>query len=458
MNLARSPSRALFVALLALGSVSCWSYPGPARSALSSERGQKNVRTDPLATQALAINREDFLAGLGERGWDLEAPRAAFQRAMSNGDLAHAKLALEECARAARNSDLPEIEIDLRLDTIILCRNNPELRPEPGDLARQIEWTIPERAAFERLYEPRLSNEALVRFHSVLGLVYADLGRWTLDDWQAAPRHLSLALLACCDPQPRLAHRLAQGLRASDDPSGALDAFREAVLGYVALGETREARKAYTDAEAEMRRACQELSYDLRVMDDVLYQRYGWYAGAGGGFTNSSGSSSQIKDDLSGLGHQTSVSFDDGDFGGKLYGGYRFMNPFAIEFGLTGMEGSKSKIVEKEPTTPNICGNVAGVHPVTGRGLATSLVGYPYEGQDFSLFGRVGAWIWQADVDVEVEGQEPCNFSDSGWDFFYGVGVEYRIERSWRARFEWERYEFNQDAIDLVSVGVTYSL
>ena len=81
----------------------------------------------------------------------------------------------------------------------------------------------------------------------------------------------------------------------------------------------------------------------LREIDDVLFNRYGWYVGASGGFAESDASSSGLRDDLRRRNHDVDVfRFDDGDFGGKLYVGYRFESPFALELGVTGIEGSES--------------------------------------------------------------------------------------------------------------------
>ena len=128
---------------------------------------------------------------------------------------------------------------------------------------------------------------------------------------------------------------------------------------------------------------------------------------------------------------------DDDDTGGKIFGGYRFNDYFAIEgsfydFGEMNEGGNQLEL--------------------DGVGLAA--VGSIPVSERFSLFGKLGVHAW----DAEISGAIASRFSDdSDTDAFYGIGVEYALTDRWDIRGELERYEVDDVDLDVASIGISFN-
>ena len=48
-------------------------------------------------------------------------------------------------------------------------------------------------------------------------------------------------------------------------------------------------------------------------------------------------------------------------------------------------------------------------------------------------------------------------FGDDGTDVVYGLGAAYNITQNLSVRGEWERYDFDGDDVDLLSVGLAWA-
>ena len=95
---------------------------------------------------------------------------------------------------------------------------------------------------------------AINRFHTVLGLIFAEQGRWT-SDWRAdnavfqlenaikTAEELAARESRAAEPMPRLRAYLAQGYRETDRRAEGAEAYARAALDYLALGDTRRARE-----------------------------------------------------------------------------------------------------------------------------------------------------------------------------------------------------------------------
>jgi hypothetical protein len=133
---------------------------------------------------------------------------------------------------------------------------------------------------------------------------------------------------------------------------------------------------------------------------------------------------------------------DDRGFKGIV--GMRPLDSFAIEanyvdFGETVLPVSVACITTPCPTEASIDSQAVSVSAV---GLFT----FPA----VDLFARVGYARWQSDLapfaTEEREGTDPT----------YGAGAQLRVG-SFALRFEYERFNFDDDSADLVSVGFTYT-
>ncbi len=144
-----------------------------------------------------------------------------------------------------------------------------------------------------------------------------------------------------------------------------------------------------------------------------------WYVGAGTGSTDMN---------ESGL---------DDDSGTKFYGGYQFTDRYALEGGHTDL-GSFGFDV------PFFGGGDIDVDGIQVAGVAS----FPLKDR-FSIFGKAGVYMWDADISVPVLGSG----SDDGTDIMYGFGLNYGAD-NWGIRGEWEH--FDEVDVDMLSVGVIY--
>jgi len=161
-----------------------------------------------------------------------------------------------------------------------------------------------------------------------------------------------------------------------------------------------------------------------------------------------------IDAELSLLGLTSSTSTDDTDTGWKAFAGYRFMKYLAVEGAYTNFgEATANSIV----TAPS-----AGVVNTTLESDAWTLsaLGILPLGDRFSLFGRVGVNFWNIDVSATGTGSggtATASDSDDGTDWVYGVGATYSLTKNLGVRGEWERYDFDDGDVDLLSAGISWN-
>jgi len=67
------------------------------------------------------------------------------------------------------------------------------------------------------------------------------------------------------------------------------------------------------------------------------------------------------------------------------------------------------------------------------------------------LFARVGVSRWESELQVLSSTQK-----EEGTDPTYGVGAQVRVG-SFALRLEYERFDLEDDSVDLVSLGFTYT-
>ena len=130
------------------------------------------------------------------------------------------------------------------------------------------------------------------------------------------------------------------------------------------------------------------------------------------------------------------TGIDDDDTGGKIYGGYKFNDFFAIE-------ANYYDFGEIEDATSEL--------ELDGFGIAA--VGIIPVSENISLFGKVGIHEWDADA---VGSAAALAGDDDGNDAFYGIGIEYDFSERWSVRGEIERYEVEDLDVDVASIGISF--
>ena len=155
---------------------------------------------------------------------------------------------------------------------------------------------------------------------------------------------------------------------------------------------------------------------------------------------------SDIDDEIT-TGLITAGSVDGKDSAFKIFGGYMFNRHF-------GIEGAYVDLGEV-----SYSGDFFGT-PVTGgkvefTGFNVSALGsYPINEQ-FSVFGKIGLFLWDAEAN-DTTGGAPFSAKQDGTDLSFGVGVGYQFTRNLGARAEWEMFKTDDADATLLSVGLLW--
>ncbi|RLJ16827.1 hypothetical protein DJ031_15245 [bacterium endosymbiont of Escarpia laminata] len=183
-----------------------------------------------------------------------------------------------------------------------------------------------------------------------------------------------------------------------------------------------------------------------------------WYMGVSVGASKSAADAAELDANLAALGYSTTSTLDDTDIGWKLFGGYQWNPNLAVEAALVDLGQVTSRISGNFGDLDAFVADVARVHPYSARGISASIVGELPVAQRFRLFGKVGLFFWDADIDARFEvGGQPISFdSKQGVDPVFGAGVKFHINKKTALRVEWERYEIDRDSVQLLSAGVEY--
>lgn len=164
------------------------------------------------------------------------------------------------------------------------------------------------------------------------------------------------------------------------------------------------------------------------------------------GYLGFSVGQSDIDDEIT-AGLITSGTVDGKDTAWKLFGGYLFTPNFGLELAYVDLgEVSYSGSFFASPVT-------GGKVEVNGFNVA-ALGSFPVTEQ-FSLFGKLGLFIWEAKAS-DTTGGAPFAAKEDGSDLSFGVGIGYHFTRNLGVRAEWERFEAADADADLVSIGLVW--
>ena len=155
---------------------------------------------------------------------------------------------------------------------------------------------------------------------------------------------------------------------------------------------------------------------------------------------------SDIDDEIT-TGLITAGTVDGKDSAFKIFGGYMFNRHF-------GIEGAYVDLGEV-----SYSGNFFGT-PVTGgrvevSGVNISALGALPINEQFSVFGKIGLFLWDAEAN-DTTGGAPFSAKEDGTDLSFGVGVSYNFTRNLGVRAEWEMFEAADADATLLSVGLLW--
>ena len=117
---------------------------------------------------------------------------------------------------------------------------------------------------------------------------------------------------------------------------------------------------------------------------------------------------------------------DNKDSSKQIYAGYNFTPRFSVEGAYTDL-GTIGKLSD---------GTIDGSQ--TTRGLSLSLKGNVPLSRAFSLYGKIGAYRWDSEVNIPRTNEKTA--SVKGTDAVVGFGLEYKITPKISARLGWDRY------------------
>jgi OmpA-OmpF porin, OOP family len=160
-------------------------------------------------------------------------------------------------------------------------------------------------------------------------------------------------------------------------------------------------------------------------------QDVGFYAGFNFG-------QSKVSDFCNGF-----ASCDDKDTALSIFGGYQVNRNFGVEIAYTDL----------------------GQASISGPGgnLRFEATGFEFLGvgtipltQQFSLYGKLGFFLWNADARGTVLGF-PFSGSDDGTDLTFALGARYSFTRNLVGQLQWQRYADVADFdVDVIGVGLLF--
>ena len=130
-------------------------------------------------------------------------------------------------------------------------------------------------------------------------------------------------------------------------------------------------------------------------------------------------------------------SFDESDTGYKLVGGWMFNKYIGGE--LEYIDGGTVEDSGFGIDTTALNASVKGNWPVT---------------EQFDVYGKVGYFFWDADVDSSGDSSQEKN--ESGSDLSWGLGAGYDFTENFGIFGEWQWFQIEEADADMMSVGVVW--
>ena len=145
------------------------------------------------------------------------------------------------------------------------------------------------------------------------------------------------------------------------------------------------------------------------------------------------------------------------DFAGKVYAGYQFANPFAIEFGYVNLGEPRAQFAVSStsagttnPFTRNATYRI--------QGLNLAAVGRLSLTDQWSVHGSVGAFYSQykySESGNQSTGDAYSFTAPNLWqtNLSYGLGVSAQFSDRWVVRADWDRYQHIGNTFDFSVSG-----
>jgi hypothetical protein len=180
--------------------------------------------------------------------------------------------------------------------------------------------------------------------------------------------------------------------------------------------------------------------------------QHDYYVSLRAGAASTDASRGELERRFAKQGVTASVSDVDGDRAG--YGitfGYQVGERWAVELGYLDLGDVDLKFSANSTDF-----NLARVHPESGDGITAGARYRHPLGAGFSAQVRAGVFAWEGDYRTSRDGIHVDANSESGIDPYLGIGVAYEVMSHFDVDLEFQRFEFDRQPTDFISVGVQY--
>jgi OOP family OmpA-OmpF porin len=129
--------------------------------------------------------------------------------------------------------------------------------------------------------------------------------------------------------------------------------------------------------------------------------------------------------------------FDESDTGYKLFGGWMFNKYIGGELEYIDGGTVEDSGFGIDTTALNV--SLKGNWPVT---------------EQFDVYGKVGYFFWDADIDSSGDSSQESN--ESGSDLSWGIGAGYDFTENFGIVGEWQWFQIEEADAEMMSLGVVW--
>ena len=187
--------------------------------------------------------------------------------------------------------------------------------------------------------------------------------------------------------------------------------------------------------------------------DGLLERNHSFYVGFGFGPTQLKLANNERN--VEGINFKFNAS--NTDLGGETHAGYWITDNVGVEVGGRNYGKMKAPFTFSDPHD-NSTGT--GESEVSMNGFNVSLVLGVDLNPNIQLFARAGVLIWKENYDsrFDIPGQPAMHrtYQQGGTGYSVGAGVNFRFTEGWVLQAQLEQCAFGEDAVSMVSVGLTY--
>ncbi|WP_206483424.1 OmpA family protein [Thalassotalea sp. G2M2-11] len=182
-----------------------------------------------------------------------------------------------------------------------------------------------------------------------------------------------------------------------------------------------------------------------------------WYVGASVGRADSSATVGKMNRRFGNNGIDAiATEVDDKDFAYDLTLGYSFDRNWSIEAGYKDLGEVLVRVTGNYYDENAFFDRVEHVHPESGKGLFIAGNYHFYFSEDTALYGKIGLFDWQGKYVTSNVGSSVGDDKLDGRELFYGLGLQHDLSSDWSLHAKWERFNFDNDKSNVLSLGITY--